>query len=343
MKDTAIEWADHTANIWSGCTKVSPACANCYAAEMAKRFPTLGKWGPGAPRKRHTSADSFLQKLNRQSEGAERRPRVFINSLSDWLDDEAPIEWLADLLELIHGCKHLDFLLLTKRPQLWRNRMEAVMQIPRMGSHDGHCLASSWNNGYAPPNVWIGTTMEDQQRADERIPHLLDIPAKVRFLSCEPLLGPVNMTLWGLPGWDEDWKLNALTGREWASRYDDRDAPPDAARIHWVICGGESGRNARPMHPDWARSLRDQCQAAKVSFFFKQWGSWVSVYDRDIEDPDWRRCDQVQSQTPNGQWLNLAGGCGFHGDRVVRVERASKKTAGRLLDGREWHEFPTQA
>jgi len=122
--------------------------------------------------------------------------------------------------------------------------------------------------------------------------------------------------------------------------FQDRTRPS----LDWIICGGESGTGARPMHPDWARSIRDQCQAAGVPFFFKQWGSWGVTYDRDKEDPDWRRCDTAANNTPRGQWLNIAGGRGFHGERVVRVNPMNKaRPAGRLLDGRTWDEMPDTA
>lgn len=208
MENTKIEWADHTANFWSGCTKVSPGCANCYAAALSKRAPkTLGAWGPSAPRRRHVSADKLLRKLERKQaelvqvanlagEHPPRRPRVFVNSLADWLDPEVPVEWLADLLAAIHAAPHLDFLLLTKRPELFGERVSDVANsgFPGPQARLGAGVAMDWIGGRTPPrNVWIGTTVEDQQRADERIPHLLKIPARVRFLSCEPLISAVDV------------------------------------------------------------------------------------------------------------------------------------------------------
>ncbi|WP_374309460.1 DUF5131 family protein [Methylocella sp.] len=170
------------------------------------------------------------------------------------------------------------------------------------------------------PNVWLGVSAEDQRRADERVPDLLATPAAVRFMSAEPLLGGINF---------HDWFIRAVNGFSPA--------------IDWIIVGGESGPRARPMHPDWARSIRDQCAAAGVPLFFKQWGEWGPIYDRDHDDPDWRRCDVIANKTPRGQWLNLAGGQGFHGERVIRVDRIGKRRAGRLLDGREYSEFPSAA
>ena len=262
MKNTAIEWCDHTFNSWEGCTKVSPGCAHCYAETRNARFGggTAPNWGKGAPRRR-TSIQNWNQvrKWNREAgklppaDGDQvrewHRPRVFCASLADWLDDEVPIEWLIDLLNLVRETPNLDWLLLTKRPQLWKWRVSMALLEnfdAIHGESDGlQDWLCAWAAGKPPANVWIGTTVEDQQRADERIPKLLQIPARVRFLSCEPLLTHVNVM----------WHFANNPGL-----------------LHWVICGGESGPGARPMHPQWARSLRDQCKAAGVAFLFKQWG-----------------------------------------------------------------------
>lgn len=264
---THIQWTDRTFNPWEGCTKVSPGCLHCYAETRNQRFSGGANWGKGAPRRR-TSKSNWNQPLrwnligsqaNSLSEklgGVARRQRVFCASLADWLDDEVPIEWLADLLALIKATPNLDWQLLTKRPENWFNRVGEVirLEIPVGGEAHDRCsaaaMAAAWLNGAVPSNVWIGTTVEDQQRADERIPLLLAIPAKVRFLSCEPLLGLVNLS----------------TGFAGPQTY------PLGRGINWVICGGESGPGARPMHPAWARSIRDQCRAAEVPFFMKQMG-----------------------------------------------------------------------
>lgn len=268
MKDSKIEWCDHTFNPWSGCTKVSPGCAHCYAESLSKRTGSLGKWGHGAERKR-TGVANWLQPVLWNKKAARcvhlitkancpyccslPRPRVFCASLADWLDDEVPAEWLSDLLDLIHQTPNLDWLLLTKRPQNFLERM----RVSRLEPRHWHGWRSDWLAGYPPKNIWIGTTVEDQQRADERIPLLRQIPAAVRFLSCEPLLGPVNLFTAATIGGDVNEADPRRIGQRW---------------LDWVICGGESGPGSRPMHPDWARSLRDQCAAADVPYFFKQWG-----------------------------------------------------------------------
>jgi len=188
-------------------------------------------------------------------------------------------------------------------------------------------------------NVWLGVTAENQEQADKRIPILLQTPAAVRYVSVEPMLGPVDLDSyyqqWQCPEcgtWESDDRYCTTCSID---RWDFGEL--DKTGIDWIVCGGESGPGARPCHPDWARSLRDQCQAAGVPFFFKQWGQWYPFYDRDIDDPDWRNVPEEEVGICR---LNLAGGHGFHGDRVVYFKRVGKKKAGRLLDGRTWDEMP---
>lgn len=327
MKDSKIEWTDHTFNPWIGCTKVSPGCANCYAEARDHRWGH-DSWGPGKPRRR-TSAANWKQPIawNRHwnEEGMSplgpkgyRRPRVFCASLADWLDDEVPIEWLADLMDLIRRTPNLDWLLLTKRTQAWGERIELVRVHRAKTAIDGtppspaSTFLIDWCIGRPPANVWVGATVEDQQRADERIPELLRIPARVRFLSCEPLLGWVALRRKASSAGEIiHATLNGLL---------DEYSRPVERGIHWVICGGESGPRARPMHPAWARSLRDQCAAARVPFFFKQWGEHVSI------------------PAPDARWAD--GSTVPAGLEPMRYERVGKKAAGRLLDGREHNEIP---
>lgn len=257
MENSSIEWTDHTFNPWYGCTKVSPGCANCYAETLMDTRYGKVKWGKGQPRVR-TSSVNWKKPLqwNREAKNADIRPRVFCASLSDWLDDEIPCEWIMDLLLMISHTPALDWLLLTKRPQNWKMRLSEAAGLASHSEKSEAMLTflqwlMDWQNGTPPPNVWVGTSMEDQIRADERMPHLLTIPAKVRFLSCEPLLGRVDLAYSAFNGADS---LGSIPG------------------IHWVIAGGESGPGARPMMHEWAIDLRDQCQRAKVAFHFKQWG-----------------------------------------------------------------------
>lgn len=298
--ETKIEWADATFNPWIGCTRVSPGCDHCYAAVStpARRFGV--EWGAGKAR-RETSEAYWRQPLRWNAMHArphgERRFRVFCASLADVFDNEVPARWRTDLFQLIQQTPNLDWLLLTKR----------IGNVSQMVIDAG--FASLW----PLPNVWLGASICTQAEADRDILKLLCTPARVRFISVEPMLSPITINA---PIFDQDG---------------DRV-------LHWVICGGESGKDARPVHPDWVRSLRDQCVQSGTPFFFKQWGEFDLSYDRDRDDPDMQRCGET-SRKP-GQWINLAGGQGFHGDRVHYARGVGKKQAGRVLDGRTWEESP---
>lgn len=309
-ENTRIEWADHTFNPWIGCTKVSPACDHCYAETLATA--RLGvAWGSHAERRR-TAPSTWRQPLawNRRAEREGRRFRVFCASLADVFDNQASEDWRVELWRLIRATPHLDWLLLTKRPQ----------NIAKMLPSDlDHGRGNGWQNG-PWPNVWLGTTVENQAEAYRRIPHLLAVPATIRFLSCEPLLEAIDLS--SIQARSED---GCLFG---------------GSRIDWVIAGGESGPKARPSHPDWFRSLRDQCQGAGVPFFFKQWGEWAPG-----ENPD-----RAQTRTEIAAWwqenewdiepITPKVGQEMHIDDSPDVWRLGKKAAGALLDGREWREAP---
>jgi protein gp37 len=232
MENSKIEWTHHTFNPWIGCTKVSPGCLHCYAETLMDTRYGRVKWGKGQPRSR-TAAENWRKprQWNKAAEGAAERPRVFCASLADWLDDEVPREWQTDLLRLIEATPNLDWLLLSKRPQNW----EGVMTNALL---DGVDMVHEWVNGRPPANVWVGTSAEDQARWDERMPLLMRIPARVRFVSAEPLVGRIHMG----------------------------EIRPD-----WLIVGGESGLGARPMEHEWAEHLCDQCDD-RTAFHFKQWG-----------------------------------------------------------------------
>lgn len=223
-RHSAIEWTDHTFNPWWGCFKVSPACAHCYAEAWSKRVG-LDLWKDKSSR-RFFSDGHWNEPLAWDRVAAKEgiRRRVFCASMADVFearDDLIP--WRTRLWELIEKTPNLDWLLLTKRPG---NALELV----------------PWKDCW-PPNIWFGATVENQNWARRRIPHLVKAPARVRFLSCEPLLGPLELSLW-------------------------------MSSLRWVIVGGESGHHARPLDPEWVISLRDQVIRARVAFHFKQWGEW---------------------------------------------------------------------
>lgn len=336
MKNTKIEWADHTINFWWGCTKVSPACANCYAETMAKRmgrkvFGEEVEWGAGKPRAERL-VKAFDEALAIQRGAAKfaskngRRPRVFVNSMSDWLDDEVPIQMLSGLLESLHFCSEVDFMLLTKRPENWESRIRKAI-IDEEEEILGHLqenlpetrtirFLNAWLGGVAPPNIFIGVTVENQDCAEARIPALLQIPAKVRFLSCEPLLGSVSFR--AIQPLMEAFNRSPYGWHNWLRR-----------RLHWVIAGGESGPGARPSHPQWLYDLRDQCQTTGVPFFFKQWGEWLP-------------CGPEAKHLPsNGKYKHtLAIQEKGISERNADMIRVGTKAAGRMLQGCEWNEFP---
>lgn len=257
-ENSKIEWTDHTFNPWEGCQKVGPGCDHCYAETRNARFGggVAVNWGPGAPRRR-TSPANWRKPLAWNARHKEffaehgRRQRVFCASLADVFDNAVDPAWRADLLQLVADTPNLDWLLLTKRIGNAHAMLDDAL------SELSHGI-TKWAD--APwPNVWLSATVVNQAEADRDIPKLLDVPARVRFLSMEPLLGPVNL---------------AQAGALWADLNGNViDAVSAGLRgIDWVIVGGESDTGARPMHPDWARSLRDQCAAAGVPYLMKQMG-----------------------------------------------------------------------
>lgn len=250
-EQTSIEWCDHTFNPWTGCTKVSPGCRNCYAETLRARFGHDDEWGPNGVRTR-TSESYWRQPLKWDRAAAEAgvRRRVFCASLADVFEDRPELdEWRSDLWELIQATPNLDWLLLTKRPEHIPLLASGLLRCTLCSEPPTHPFNLRCTCGEAritqllPSNVWVGTSVESQNVA-KRVDFLRAVPAHVRFLSCEPLLGPIDFGPEGLAG------------------------------IGWVIVGGESGPNARPMHPEWVRSIRDQCVAAGVPFLFKQWGEY---------------------------------------------------------------------
>lgn len=308
---SAIEWTDATVNFWWGCTKVGPGCDHCYAETWAKR--TGGShWGIGVPRRKIASAPALIHRLdNGYSDWAAdaecmignakafglpvptvgSKRRVFIQSMSDLFDLEVPVEWFAEAWGLIKSCRRIDIQIVTKRISAVQKRLAEVGE-------------TSW-----PKHAGLMITVVNQVEADRDVPRLLDLKLRLGIpwvgLSCEPLLGPINLVDFnhlGVVGGH-----NALVDR-------------GLGKIDWIIVGGESGREARSMHPAWARSLRDQCAAAATPFLFKQWGEWA--------DAEHYSSEQQESYDVRG----------LTEDGVVRV---GKKAAGRLLDGVEHNEFPT--
>ena len=338
-KNSKIEWCDHTQNFWEGCQRMGPGCDHCYAEARNKRFGggVAPNFGPGAPRRRtapktwgnprtwNKEHDTFFAEHG-------RRQKVFCASLSDWADNAVPIEWLVDALDVIRLTPNLDWMMLTKRIGLVISRLEAALLAVNPETHRDLWL---WIKGLVtgedvPHNVWVGATVVDQNEADRDIPKLRQVPAIKRFLSMEPLLGLVDLCK----------PLGLIR-----VGLDQHLLPNHYPDIDLVIVGGESGHGARPMHPAWPRSLRDQCDAAKVPFLFKQLGEWRPLLLEECRSGN----TTLVSVDPNRQT-----GAGYHLRHQYEgmlteqayswqcpVLKVGKAAAGRLLDGREWNGTPT--
>lgn len=347
---TGIEWTDATWNPVSGCTKVSPGCDNCYAETLAERF----RGTPGHYFEHgfdmHLREDKLMLPLRW------RKPRrIFVNSMSDLFHDQVPDEYIARVFAVMAYAHRHTFQLLTKRHARMRSLLSSESFVELFDRE--FCKLPDWAERCPDPgdaghlmdgplrNVWLGVSAENQQWADIRIPALLDTPAAVRFISAEPLLGPIDLR--GVGGRDV---LTGVGNRVAMStlRSPRKTYVATPPCLDWVIVGGESGRGARPMHPDWARSLRDQCQDAGVAFHFKQRGEWTWNEIGQFRIPAKPYTDRVAVMHPAGMTA-MEKGNPFnpfergHPNWTTRIERAGRKSAGRELDGRTWDEFPGTA
>ena len=354
---TKIEWTDATWNPVTGCTKVSAGCKNCYAERLAPKVFAGQKVfysGPGSESRPRIFTDVLMHPSRLDAPLHWKKPRrVFVNSMSDLFHEDVPDEFIDTVFAVMcKCCRRFDnqdlyahtFQILTKRAE----RMQRYMADPKRTERVFIACDKTPLCGRASPppwplpNVWLGVSVEDQSTADERIPLLLQTPAAVRFLSCEPLLGPIDLTDVGQDRDGYGFTVNALTGEPDAPKC--IGALMSHSAISWVIAGGESGRKARPSHPDWFRSLRDQCAAVGVPFFFKQWGEWqIASAENGHYD-----CDMARNKA---HWVHSDGvvtkpSCLREGvpDEVVNQAFAmvlvGKKTAGRTLDGRIHDEWP---
>ena len=309
---TKIQWATDSWNPITGCSKISDGCKNCYAERMAKRLAGRYGYPKDNPFKPGTIHADKIQHPPKWGGGGKK---IFVCSMGDLFHDDVPTyktfgtifdaAYMSGYGKFMVPRKPDYYLFLTKRPE---NMLKIVnYYLQRYG-------------GSMPENCWFGVTAENQEQADKRIPTLLQIPAAVRFVSVEPMLGSISIL-------------------KWAERNRESDDTSDIMipGLHWVICGGETGPGARPMHPDWVRSLRDQCQAAGVPFFFKQWGEWITAsfsnghYDQDMgrNNAFWVDYQGVMHKPSSNGLKN-----------PIAMFKVGKKSAGRLLDGREWSEYP---
>ena len=297
---TKIEWAEETWNPIIGCSKVSPGCNNCYAERMAVRLAHMEIW-----RKPDVNSEYYYPNVIVPQKGSGwngntrfvepalhkplkwKKPKtIFICSMGDLFHESVQFEWISKVFSITQKCKHHTFLVLTKRPE-------------RMLEYFIHMGIK-----YPYLNVWLGVTAENKEQADKRIPILLQIPAAKRFVSIEPMLSKIDIS--------EYLKVINESGfNDYGGPFSGRD------KLDWVICGGESGPGARPVHPDWVRSIRDQCRAVDTPFMFKQWGEWHET-DLDPNPPKQRHL------WPGGKLM----------------ARYGKKAAGRELDGQIWNQTP---
>ena len=314
---SAIEWTEQTWNPIVGCSIVSPGCTNCYAMKMAARIEAMGNQPRYAGTTRKVNGKAvWTGKVSKAPNSTwcapieRKKPTVyFVNSMSDLFHEDVPDDWILDALTVMAIAHQHTFQVLTKRAARMREFMSRPDLLEQIylnwyGWSGGAREVTAW----PLPNVWLGVSTERQQEADERIPLLLKTPAAVRFISAEPLLGPIDLHLWMLT----------------------------CPAIDWVIVGGESGPVCRPMHPGWARTLRDQCAAAGVPFFFKQWGTFHPRRE-DLSRSDIAEvCIAINGAISRGDVLKGGG----VRPRWCAMERLGKKAAGRELDGSLHNEMP---
>ena len=322
-----IEWTDATWNPVTGCTKVSAGCKNCYAERVSHRFG-----------KDFLKIELRPERLDQPLRWKNPR-RIFVNSMSDLFHESVSDDFIDRVFAvMLNTAGYHTFQVLTKRPErmlsyvhginlsrilnlIWEMDTQEEVEKPE----PEYFFYGIWPHPY----IWLGVSVEDQKTADARIPLLMQTPAAVRFVSYEPALGQMNFTQYLACVYCRGNGLMKCDGSDSCS----------GVRLNQVIAGGESGPGARPAHPDWFRSVRDQCQAAGVPFFFKQWGEWrpvCALYGDPERDQKENGCGELFSVAPTGEIVE---------DRQPPIgswlmERIGKKAAGRLLDGREWNEFP---
>lgn len=331
---TSIEWTRDTSgtpgaswNPVTGCSPVSPGCDHCYAAGIAHRFAGTPAYPDGfAVTLRPDRLEQPLRWL--------RPRRIFVNSMSDLTHKDVPDSYIARIFAVMAlGAQHT-YLILTKRAGRLRSLLSSEAFKDEVLIRIG-LLVAARNLGWPPPqgfawplrNVWLGVSVESQKWM-HRVEQLLRTPAAVRFVSCEPLLGPLLL-------------CSCDGARFEVARHPFLISPAcplhGNTRLDWVIVGGESGPGARPMHPDWARGLRDQCGATDIPFFFKQWGTWAPTF----ADSGTARRTAVDIK---GLQHDPNGAEDHHGGQVTTtMERVGKGAAGRLLDGCQWDQMPSQA
>ncbi len=332
--NSAIEWTDATWNPVRGCSIVSEGCRNCYAMRVAHRFPKvypgLTKLTPSGPTwtgKVMMVADKLFEPLRWL-----KPRRIFVNSMADLFHKDVPDDFIDQVfavmaINYLHAERPTHtFQILTKRPERMRDYLVTITadRLARAGAPMMEDSDRWWDSLYQArkqmhvqdwfPNVWAGVSIEDQETADERISYLLETPAAVRWISAEPLIEPAAIGLMG------------TVPRDLGVGY-----RPVSDLIHWVVAGGESGPGARPLHPEWVRIMRDECQVSNVPFLFKQWGEWRPYISKEL--------GKYESLTESKE-LPRDGAAMFAWGDGYSAAKVGKKDAGRELDGRTWDEYP---
>ena len=314
MGKSKIEWTEATWNPLSGCTKISDGCKNCYAEKMANRLKAMGAKG-------YENGFAVTLHPDRLDEPLKRKKPTmyFVCSMGDLFHEDVPSEFIRKVWIIMIEARQHTFQVLTKRPDRMAEFLKTHAPVRAM-------TGETYGKDFLPKNIWLGVTAENQEEADKRIPILLDTPAAVRFVSVEPMLEAINLTNIDCSGYYENMKsdcdryvsVDSLSGIYSLSATDLEHVSGKGFGLNWVIVGGETGANARPMHPDWVRSIKEQCKEEKVPFFFKQWGEFNTL-------PQGKSVTGYKSHF----WED--------GRQAVQV---GKKQAGHLLDGVEYREMP---
>jgi protein gp37 len=345
---SAIEWTDATwnpiraRNLRTGkvgwhCEHATTGCEFCYAEGFNKRLGTGLPFKPG----HRKDIELFLDDKMLTQPLRWKKPRmIFVCSMTDLFADFVPDEWIDRMFAVMALSPQHTFQVLTKRPERMReyfsgSPIEICRRVADASTGRGGCFTADdlWTM-WPLPNVWLGVSAERQQEADDRILWLLETPAAVRFISAEPLLGPLDLTMVQRRHWARTQHMNVLTGK--ANPSLEGVAPK--ATLDWVIVGGESGRGARPMHPDWPRSLREQCAAADVAFFFKQFGEYAPSSEQEWADDDGSHHHLLVA--PDGRYGDTVADLLTMPKGAAWLRRVGKAKAGRLLDGLEHNGMP---
>jgi protein gp37 len=343
-----IEWTEETWNPVVGCDKVSDGCKNCYAIKQAYRMmhmPHSKVKYAGTVKKTEGGALNWTGQINMHEESLlkplrTKKPTVFfVNSMSDLFHKDVPFAFINLVFGIMAACPEHTFQVLTKRPERMLDYFKYLthfmtLKFPDQIGISIHSAKIDYPRNlqlqrvWPLPNVWLGVSVENQKTADERIPLLLRVPAAVRWLSMEPLLGAVNIDFIDAPEGDEVGasRIWPLTGK----RTDMARPCQDTGKLNWIVVGGESGHDARPMHPDWVRSIMDQCKAADVPFFFKQWGEYMPHCQADSLLQALGNASKTAREFPSPH----------NPEKVNTYYKLGKHESGRKLDGVVHDEYP---